>query len=145
MNFKGDFFLGHAVLFSCPGQLNRWPCHSLTHSLSQWVSQVLISASSVFLTLTTVVFVSMAFLISQSTSQKWSKGGGGGRPALSIKDPMNMLAAIDFLKINCLIQNIKFWQLIALKGMVTCEARNCKRINGQQRLFSLYEFTNYGQ
>ena len=24
-------------LFSCPGQLNRWPCHSLTHSLSEWV------------------------------------------------------------------------------------------------------------
>ena len=26
------------MIFSCPGQLNRWPCH--------WVSQVLISASS---------------------------------------------------------------------------------------------------
>ena len=24
-------------LFSCPGQLNRWPCHSLTHSVSEWV------------------------------------------------------------------------------------------------------------
>ena len=22
-------------LFSCPGQLNRWPCHSLTHSLAE--------------------------------------------------------------------------------------------------------------
>ena len=29
-------------LFSCPGQLNRWPCHSLTQS----VSHVLISATS---------------------------------------------------------------------------------------------------
>ena len=32
-----------------------------------------------------------------------------------------------------------------MKGRVTCEARNCKRINGQQRLFSLHEFTNYCQ
>ena len=22
-------------IFSCPGQLNRWPCHSLTHSVSE--------------------------------------------------------------------------------------------------------------
>ena len=27
--------VGLLVLFSCPGQLNRWPCHSLTHSLSE--------------------------------------------------------------------------------------------------------------
>ena len=32
-----------------------------------------------------------------------------------------------------------------MKGRVTCEARNCKRINGQQRLFSLHAFANYGQ
>ena len=25
------------ITFSCPGQLNWWPCHSLTHSLTQWV------------------------------------------------------------------------------------------------------------
>ena len=24
--------------FSCPGQLNRWPCHSLTHSLTHWLT-----------------------------------------------------------------------------------------------------------
>ena len=23
-----------SLLFSCPEQLNRWPCHSLTHSLT---------------------------------------------------------------------------------------------------------------
>ena len=23
-------------IFSCPGQLNRWPCHSLTDSLTDW-------------------------------------------------------------------------------------------------------------
>ena len=27
------------IFFSCPGQLNRWPCHSLTHSLSESVSE----------------------------------------------------------------------------------------------------------
>ena len=36
----------------------------VTQSVSESVSHLLISASSVFLTLTTVVFVSIAFLIS---------------------------------------------------------------------------------
>ena len=31
--------LSKKAIFSCPGQLNRWPCHSLTHSLTDWVSQ----------------------------------------------------------------------------------------------------------
>ena len=32
------FFLPNTLLliFSCPEQLNRWPCHSLTHSLSDF-------------------------------------------------------------------------------------------------------------
>ena len=25
------------VLFSCPEQLNRWPCHSLTHWVTHWL------------------------------------------------------------------------------------------------------------
>ena len=25
-------------IFSCPEQLNRWPCHWLTHSLTEWVT-----------------------------------------------------------------------------------------------------------
>ena len=24
------------IVFSCPGQLNRWPCHSLTQSVTFW-------------------------------------------------------------------------------------------------------------
>ena len=32
-----QFILTRGTLFSCPGQLNRWPCHSLTHRVSQWV------------------------------------------------------------------------------------------------------------
>ena len=34
---KLSFFYKKEVVFSCPGQLNRWPCHSLTHSLSDWI------------------------------------------------------------------------------------------------------------
>ena len=28
-------------IFSCPEQLNRWPCHSLTHSLTDWLTHSL--------------------------------------------------------------------------------------------------------
>ena len=27
----------HCELFSCPEQLNRWPCHSVTHWLTDWL------------------------------------------------------------------------------------------------------------
>ena len=27
------------TVFSCPGQLNRWPCHWLSEWVSQWVSE----------------------------------------------------------------------------------------------------------
>ena len=33
----GSFQL-HVTFFSCPEQLNRWPCHSLTHRLTDWVT-----------------------------------------------------------------------------------------------------------
>ena len=29
-------------IFSCPEQLNRWPCHSLSHSLTDWVTESLL-------------------------------------------------------------------------------------------------------
>ena len=28
-----------AIFFSCPEQLNRWPCHSLTHWLTDWLTE----------------------------------------------------------------------------------------------------------
>ena len=29
--WRGNLWFPFCTLFSCPGQLNRWPCHSLTH------------------------------------------------------------------------------------------------------------------
>ena len=33
-------------LFSCPGQLNRWHCHSVSEWVSEWVRSLLISVTS---------------------------------------------------------------------------------------------------
>ena len=35
--FKGQFS-SELLFFSCPEQLNRWPCHSLTHWLTDWLT-----------------------------------------------------------------------------------------------------------
>ena len=40
---RPPLWYGHfGAVFSCPGQLNRWPCHSL----SKWVRSLLISSTS---------------------------------------------------------------------------------------------------
>ena len=54
---------------------------------------------------------------------------------------MNIFAAIDFCQNKLSDTKYKILTTYRHEGRVTCEARNCKRINGQQRLFSLDEFT----